>query len=51
MAQDMLEAEACSAATAALLGSAYMLESRGAVQIDGKGEMHTFLPGSIGPAE
>ena len=33
----------CSAATAALLRPEFRLEARGAVQIDGKGEMHTFL--------
>ena len=32
-------------ATAALLGTAFALRSRGAVQIEGKGEMHTYLLG------
>ena len=33
----------CSAATAALLGSEFRLDARGAVQVEGKGKMHTFL--------
>ena len=33
----------CSAATAALLGSEFRLDARGTVQVEGKGEMHTFL--------
>ena len=33
----------CTEATAVLLQPAFSLEARGAVQIDGKGEMYTFL--------
>ncbi len=33
----------CSAATAALLRPNFQIEARGAMQIEGKGEMHTFL--------
>ena len=40
----------CSAATAALLRSEFRLDARGAVQVEGKGEMHTFLLGPAGVA-
>jgi class 3 adenylate cyclase len=40
----------CSAETAALLSPGFRLDARGAVQVDGKGEMHTFLlaPAGVG---
>ena len=38
----------CSAATAALLRPGFTLDARAAVQIDGKGEMHTFLVSPMG---
>ncbi len=33
----------CTEATAMLLQGAFLLQARGAVEIKGKGEMHTFL--------
>ena len=33
----------CSSATAALLQNGFALTARGAIQVEGKGEMHTFL--------
>jgi class 3 adenylate cyclase len=36
----------CTEATAALLGRDFALSARGPVEVEGKGEMHTFLLGS-----
>ena len=40
----------CSAETAALLRSDFRLDARGVVQVEGKGEMHTFLLAPTGDA-
>jgi class 3 adenylate cyclase len=40
----------CSAETAALLQPGFRLDARGALQVEGKGEMHTFLLAPAGVA-
>ena len=40
----------CSAETAALLRPDFRLDARGAIQVEGKGEMHTFLLAPAGVA-
>jgi guanylate cyclase len=41
----------CTAVTAALLRPDFTLNARGAVLVEGKGEMHTFLLGPLGFAQ